>query len=103
MWATSGIHGPMTEVGESEPTDMMKLSRLKNRAIVSDINASPTRFIVAHKKGINVLYANGGAKWVSIDAIREWDDGTLILAQLAGLTTAKNPILDKLWLKLDRE
>jgi hypothetical protein len=36
---------------------------MKNLAILSDINSSLTR-IPSHKKGLNVLYANGGAHWV---------------------------------------
>jgi prepilin-type N-terminal cleavage/methylation domain-containing protein len=43
---------------------MFRLSKLKNRAIVSDINHHNQRFDRAHRKGINVLYANGAAKWI---------------------------------------
>jgi prepilin-type N-terminal cleavage/methylation domain-containing protein len=43
---------------------MFRLSKLKNRAIVSDINHQSVRFDRAHKQGVNVLYANGGARWV---------------------------------------
>ena len=37
-----------------------RLSRLKNAAILSDINSSTTRLVIAHKKGINALLASGG-------------------------------------------
>ena len=43
---------------------MFRLSKLKSRAIISDINHQSVRFDRAHKQGVNVLYANGGAKWV---------------------------------------
>ena len=46
------------------PAEMFKLSKLKSRAIVADVMISPTRIKPAHKRGINVLYANGGARWV---------------------------------------
>ena len=46
------------------PAEMFKLNKLKSRAIVSDIMASPTRTTLGHKKGVNVLYANGGARWM---------------------------------------
>ena len=48
------------------PAEMFKLNKLKNRAIVADIMASPTRTTLGHKKGVNVLYANGGARWVDM-------------------------------------
>lgn len=41
-----------------------QLSSLKNKAIVSDIARSPQDVRVMHKTGINVLYANGGGKFV---------------------------------------
>jgi prepilin-type N-terminal cleavage/methylation domain-containing protein len=44
--------------------DMFRLSKLKNRAIVGDINHQSIRFERAHRKGVNTLYANGAAKWV---------------------------------------
>jgi prepilin-type N-terminal cleavage/methylation domain-containing protein len=44
--------------------DMQRLNRLKSKAVVSDINSSETRTLTSHKGGINVLYANGAAKWV---------------------------------------
>ncbi|MEA2710675.1 MAG: hypothetical protein QOF78_3276 [Phycisphaerales bacterium] len=46
-----------------EQGQMFKLNRLKSRAIVSDVMSSEDRVYLAHKKGINVLHANGGATW----------------------------------------
>jgi prepilin-type N-terminal cleavage/methylation domain-containing protein len=43
---------------------MFRLNKLKNRAIVADVIASVDRMIEAHKTGVNVLFANGGARWV---------------------------------------
>jgi hypothetical protein len=37
---------------------------MKNKAIVSDICLSPQEVANRHKRGINVLYANGSAQWV---------------------------------------
>ena len=41
-----------------------RLYRYKNKAILADYVSSPMRVLTRHKKGINVLYANGGAHWV---------------------------------------
>jgi prepilin-type N-terminal cleavage/methylation domain-containing protein/prepilin-type processing-associated H-X9-DG protein len=40
-----------------------KLSKLKSRALASDIFATPHRIEWRHKKGINVLQADGSAIW----------------------------------------
>jgi prepilin-type processing-associated H-X9-DG protein len=42
---------------------MMRVSRMKTRAILSDVNAN-TRVRVAHQKGINILAADGSAKYL---------------------------------------
>jgi prepilin-type N-terminal cleavage/methylation domain-containing protein len=57
--------------------EMFTLQKLRNRAMVSDLNTvDPTtvpndRLLIAHKKGINVVYATGAAKWVPRDAIND--------------------------------
>jgi prepilin-type N-terminal cleavage/methylation domain-containing protein len=71
-----------------------RLARYKNAAILSDINSSETRLRIAHKTGINVLYANGGAKFV---------DAKLILPDMlkTKFTASTNNFQDALWYKLD--
>jgi prepilin-type N-terminal cleavage/methylation domain-containing protein len=41
-----------------------RMSRLKNKAIVCDLVISREFVWRSHKRGINVLYANGSAQWV---------------------------------------
>jgi hypothetical protein len=50
---------------------------------------------IAHKKGINVLYANGGAKYV---------DAKLVLPDMmqTDFNESTNRFQDGLWLKLDQ-
>jgi len=71
-----------------------RLAKYKSEALLPAINSSETRLRIAHKKGINVLYANGGAKFV---------DAKLILPDM--LNTDFNPptnhFQDALWYKLD--
>jgi prepilin-type N-terminal cleavage/methylation domain-containing protein len=57
-----------TAIEPPAPNGFPKLSKLKNVAIMSDINSSITRIRVGHKRGINVLYASGGAKFVDYQA-----------------------------------
>jgi len=48
----------------------IRLAQLKNKAIMSDqVNYGPQSARVRHFKGINVLYANGSAKWVDFKQI----------------------------------
>jgi len=73
-----------------------KLAKYKSAAILSDINSSDTRLRIAHKKGINVLYANGGAKFVDAKLITPDMDSSLNLFSFGA-----NHYQDGLWYKLD--
>src|SRR5205814_1506870 len=71
----SGYKSGNPETNDTYRTEMFRLNKLKSRAIVSDIcsmdvlttvgsnGATPDRTQNIHKKGLNVLYANGAAKW----------------------------------------
>jgi hypothetical protein len=87
-----------------QAAQMMRLPKLKNRAIVSDINSSETRTISSHKGGFNVLYANGAARWVDINARRAPFPETLKFnmdQQKGAFGEDKNPIQDLVWQTLD--
>jgi type II secretory pathway pseudopilin PulG len=58
------------------PAQMMKLAKMKTRAIVSDLNIA-SRVKVAHVKGINVLSADGSARYVDIQYIGYTPSGTV--------------------------
>jgi len=88
------------------PAEMMRLNKLKGKAIVSDINSSETRSITSHKGGFNCLYANGAAHWVDINARRPGFTDTLKFnmdQQMGAFTSAKNPIQDIVWYTLDAQ
>lgn len=46
------------------PEQMTQLAKMKNRAILSDLAATPYFVDRRHKSGINVYYANGSGQWV---------------------------------------
>jgi prepilin-type N-terminal cleavage/methylation domain-containing protein len=59
---------------ETAPRDPVTLkitwpqwTKLKNKAILSDLVQFPASLNQRHKKGVQVFYAHGGAKWVSRD------------------------------------
>jgi prepilin-type N-terminal cleavage/methylation domain-containing protein len=58
-----GGGGSFTQL-DQQPKGYEKLAKLKNVALMSDINSIPKR--IAHKKGFNILYNSGGAKWVDL-------------------------------------
>jgi prepilin-type N-terminal cleavage/methylation domain-containing protein len=77
--STSGTHDtrvgyatrPMATWDYSQPTPALafpnpfpRLSRTKDRAIVSDIACFPENIKMRHKAGMNVLYGNASVKWV---------------------------------------
>jgi hypothetical protein len=47
---------------------MPRLTRFKSKAIFADLTAARVRIITRHGVGANVLYGNGGAKWVPLQA-----------------------------------
>ena len=96
IWTSEGSYFPQKKAGGEAP--FPRLSRLKNQAIIADIISSATRLTIGHVKGMNVLYANGAAKWVDKGVI---DDD---LNQLQGaFTAAKDPLVDDVFDKLDKE
>ena len=56
--------------------EVMQLSKMKTRAIVADVN-SATRVKVAHKKGLNVLSADGSARYIDIQYIGNSPSGPI--------------------------
>ena len=48
---------------------MPRLAEFKNKAIFADLANCLLRIDTRHKQGLNVLYGNGGARWVSRKAI----------------------------------
>lgn len=67
-----------------------KLSKLKSKAIFADLT-SRYEYVTdsGHKTGVNVLYANGGAKWVNQSAF------ITTLKQIPREPTPFNPIYNK--------
>jgi prepilin-type N-terminal cleavage/methylation domain-containing protein len=51
----------------NKPASMPKIVSLKNKAILADANMSPLHLKARHKKGVNVMYGSGAAKWVPKD------------------------------------
>ena len=70
LWRTSGGTAGLPPVDGSSPAieyrPYPKLSSFKNRALVTDIFATPARVKWRHTKGINALYSDGSARWVDI-------------------------------------
>jgi prepilin-type N-terminal cleavage/methylation domain-containing protein len=68
------VDGGTAAVKPYEPQPMFKLAKLKDKAIVSDFNGANNLVDQAHKKGLNVLYANGSASWVDRSVIAKQID-----------------------------
>ena len=57
--------------GVRPPAVFPRLTQLKDKAILSDIAPDLFRLEHRHGDGVNVLYANGGAKWVPLSAFQQ--------------------------------
>jgi prepilin-type N-terminal cleavage/methylation domain-containing protein len=80
---------------------MFRLGKLKNRAIVSDIHHHTQRIDRAHVKGFNVLYANGGAKWIDRKLVFKQTDG--LYKGTNKFTAPSDWLHDQMWNNLDAE
>ena len=73
-----------------------RLTRLGGKAIFADLTALPVRIDTRHRTGVNVLYADGSARWVerqSFDAF---------LAPCTSISAVFNPNQDQIWTILDQ-
>jgi prepilin-type N-terminal cleavage/methylation domain-containing protein len=80
---------------------MPRLSEFRNKAIFADLANCLLRIDTRHKQGLNVLYGNGSARWVSRKAIEQ------PLAPCPDPSGAPDPQWDDeikaVWDNLDRE
>jgi prepilin-type processing-associated H-X9-DG protein len=79
---------------------MPKLAKFRNKAIFADLTSAGVRVRTRHKTGLNVLYGDGSAKWVT---------GKEIMALLDALpepvfppAATYNARHDELWGMFDR-
>ena len=94
----SNFHGPGPD-GQRPKANMFLLHKLKSRAIISDVVVGEDRVKLVHKKGFNVLYANGGAKWIDLKLVTpQFKKGDPFNSTGAG-----NWITHQIWNNLDAE
>jgi hypothetical protein len=83
------------------PFNMPRLNEFRNEAIFADLTAARTRVDTRHGDGINVLYANGSARWVRLSAFvqpdAQWPEPTLPPVSTFNVTQ------DAIWSALDKE
>ena len=115
-WRVAFGNTSTTPIGPVVQNDYPKLAKLKNVAIMSDINSSITRLGVGHKRGINCLYANGAARFIDYTARTQLPIGLKLIPTpppnpdlfdlLNGQKALFNPSgdswQDATWLTLDR-
>jgi prepilin-type N-terminal cleavage/methylation domain-containing protein len=77
------------------PAEMPKMRELKNAAILADVVSQPGRVTAAHRDCVNVLYANGSARRVPLDAFKASLDQ--ISKSDVQLDTKYNPSFDEIW------
>jgi len=69
---------------------MPKWTTLKNKAILADACVTPRHLDTRHKKGVNVMYANGGAKWVPKEAFMYKGADFALIPEMASELSAFN-------------
>jgi hypothetical protein len=113
-WRDSGTYEPVNELlktqGEAQAkTRMMNISRLKSRAIVTDIPFR-TRIKLAHVDGVNVLGADGSARYLPRGIIGEDEvapalpnptNGDLIYNLTVSTAAQKQALMQLYWDRCD--
>jgi prepilin-type N-terminal cleavage/methylation domain-containing protein len=84
-----------------QPFNMPRLSEFRNQAIFADLTAARTRVDTRHMKGINVLYANGSARWVPLNTFSH-PDADWPEPMLPPVPTF-NGTQDLIWTALDKQ
>lgn len=64
------IEGYYTSPTAKLPRGYPKYSKLKNKAIISDLARTPQDIRARHKTGVSVYYANGSAKFVALGDLK---------------------------------
>jgi hypothetical protein len=92
------------------PTPLFRLSKMKNRAIISDLNAIDAATAAASGVStdrlltvINVLYANGGAHWVPREVIDAQIKAALNGRSMFAAGATFSNLTDQVWNNLDAE
>jgi prepilin-type N-terminal cleavage/methylation domain-containing protein len=86
---------------------MFQLNKLKSKAIVADIMVTNTgsgdRVKLMHKKGIQVLYANGGARWVDLGVVQKQYTTMLTTTDPFDSSGKNNWLTNQAWNNLDAD
>jgi prepilin-type N-terminal cleavage/methylation domain-containing protein len=104
MWLnpkTNGTFAPTHGWADILPTTMMNISKMKSRAIVTDV-ALATRVRVAHVKGINVLSADGSARYLDLKYVG-YDPGNpnVPFIDIMKASITPNATVDEFWKRVD--
>ena len=99
-WRVSSYGDLVTDQFNNSWSPMPKLGKFRNRALVSDIFAAPSRLDERHRKGIHVYYGNGSAKWVKREVFN--DEIRDIPSGLDDYHPRYNGNMKRVWKKLDQ-
>jgi prepilin-type N-terminal cleavage/methylation domain-containing protein len=99
---------PVVPGGPPPRAEMFKLSKLRSKAIVSDVcvrdQGAGDRIALVHKKGINVLHASGGAIWTDTGVIKAQLDHIKTTGESSFASNGSgNWVEDRIWNNLDAE
>jgi prepilin-type N-terminal cleavage/methylation domain-containing protein len=104
-WPNPGVKETIQSAGvKDRKSAYPKLSKLKNSAILSDVTSGEDRVKAAHRKGINVLYNNGAARYVDQTMSFNWGgnrDQSIQELIEGGFTNDVEAI--QIWMTLDKQ
>ena len=96
--STLPVMSHMLNAPSNRVAKLPKMSKMKSQAIVCDLFYSLDRIQGGHRRVLNVLYANGGAKTIPLELLQPE------LNQSFSMTAApqRNDACRRVWLKMDQ-
>jgi prepilin-type N-terminal cleavage/methylation domain-containing protein len=96
-WTSFGPPPSRTVASDTgKPRTVPKLTQYRNQAIFADILSAPQFLDARHEEGVNVLYSNGGARWVDRAVIDEE-----LVKNLQPFNLSYNQFQQNVWEMLD--
>lgn len=93
---------PDQRIADVPPLVLPRFNSFRNSAIFADLTAARIRVITRHRKGANVLYGNGGARWVELQAFDQ-PEATWPEPPPGAPVATYNGTHDLIWTAFDRQ
>jgi len=102
-WTTLAVDKRFWLPADNRGLSLPRWSKATKLAILADTNYTLSKVVQRHKRGINVLYGTGAAKWVDLKVFKEYQyperpAAASVRWKTLDETSAFDPAYNRLWL-----